>query len=50
MVDRFKWMFLRVLRALCDLQKVPLAVVVLKAGQANVGQQWVNVQNGESRS
>jgi hypothetical protein len=43
MVDRFNRIFLRTLRALRDLRKVPLAVVVQNAGQVNVGQQQVNV-------
>jgi hypothetical protein len=43
MVDRFNRMFLRTLRAFCNLRKVPLAVVVQNAGQVNVGQQQVNV-------
>jgi hypothetical protein len=47
MVDRFHRMFLRTLRALCNLRKVPLAVFVQSAGQVNVGQQ-VNVAAGES--
>jgi hypothetical protein len=43
MVDRFNKMFLRTLRALCNLRKVPLAVVVQNAGQVNVGGQQINV-------
>jgi hypothetical protein len=48
MADRFNRMFLRTLRGLRDLRKVPLAVVVQNAGQVNVGQQQVNV--GAERS
>jgi hypothetical protein len=48
MVDRFNRIFLRTLRALCNLRKVPLAVVVQNAGQVNVGGQQVNVAAGES--
>src|SRR5262249_21302094 len=43
MADRFHKMLVRTLRALCDLRKVPLAVVVQNAGQVNVGGQQVNV-------
>ena len=43
MVDRFNKMFLRTLRALCNLQKIPLAVIVQNAGQVNVGGQQVNM-------
>ena len=43
MVDRFNRMFLRTLRTLCNLRKVPLAVVVQNAGQVNVGGQQVNM-------
>jgi hypothetical protein len=44
MADRFQKMFLRTLRALQDLRKVPLAVLVQNVGgQVNVGQQQVNV-------
>jgi hypothetical protein len=46
MVDRYQKMFLRTLRALCNLRKVPLAVVVQNAGQVNVGEQQVNL-NGK---
>jgi hypothetical protein len=43
MADRYNRLFLRTLRALCNLRKVPLAVVVQNAGQVNVGGQQVNV-------
>jgi hypothetical protein len=43
MVDRFSRIFLRTLRALCNLRKVTPAVVVQNAGQVNVGGQQVNV-------
>jgi hypothetical protein len=43
MVDRFNGIFLRTLRALCHLRKVPPAVVVQNAGQVNVGGRQVNV-------
>jgi hypothetical protein len=39
MVDRFNKMFLRLLRGLCDLRKVPMAVVVQNVGPVNVGPQ-----------
>jgi hypothetical protein len=45
MVDRFHRMFLRTLRELCSLRKVPLAVVVQNAEQVNVGGQQVNVNS-----
>jgi hypothetical protein len=48
MADRFNGIFLRTLRALCSLRKVPLAVVVQNAGQVNVGGQQVNVAAGET--
>jgi hypothetical protein len=44
MVERFSRMFARQLRALCDLRKAPLAVVVQNVGgQVNVAQQQVNL-------
>jgi hypothetical protein len=43
MVDRFNRMFLRTLRGLCNLRKVPLAVVVQNAGQVNVGSHQINL-------
>jgi hypothetical protein len=46
-VDRFNRMFLRTLRALCNLRKVPLAVVVQNAGQVKVGGQQVNLAAGK---
>jgi hypothetical protein len=48
MADRFNGIFLRTLRALCNLRKVPSAVVVQNAGQVNVGTQQVNVAAGKS--
>jgi hypothetical protein len=45
MVDRFQKMFLRTLRALCNMRKVPLAVVVQNAGQVNIGGQQVNLSD-----
>jgi hypothetical protein len=52
MVDRFHRMFLRTLRTLCNLRKVPLAVVVQNhGGQVNVGNQQLNVAaSGVERS
>src|SRR5262245_26192163 len=49
MVDRFSRIHLRTLRALCNLRKVPLAVVVQNADQVNIGGQQVNTHNGEAR-
>jgi hypothetical protein len=46
MAARFNKMFMRTLRTLANLRKVPLAVVVQNAGQVNVGQQQVNVAAG----
>jgi hypothetical protein len=43
MVDRFNKIYVRTLRALCNLRKGSLAVVVQNAGQVNVGGQQVNV-------
>jgi hypothetical protein len=37
------------LRALCQLRKVPLAVVVQNAGQVNVGTQQVNANSPGTR-
>jgi hypothetical protein len=56
MVDRFHRMFMRTLRALHDLRKLPPAVFVQNAGQVNVGQQQVNLapqvdgRNGAAKS
>ena len=41
MIDKFQRMFLRTLRALQNMRRVP--VIVQNAGQVNVGQQQVNV-------
>jgi alpha-galactosidase/6-phospho-beta-glucosidase family protein len=43
MAERFQRMYLRSLRALCNLRKVPLSVIVQNAGQVNVGGQPVNL-------
>jgi hypothetical protein len=43
MVERFQRLFSRALRALTELRRRPLAVVVQGAGQVNIGQQQVNV-------
>ncbi len=43
MVERFHGVFLRSLRALTELRRRPLAVVVQNAGQVNVGGQQVNL-------
>jgi hypothetical protein len=43
MVDRFHRMFMRTLRALHDLRKLPPTVFVQNAGQLNVGGQQVNL-------
>jgi hypothetical protein len=51
MVERFHKMFVRTLRALHDLRKLPLAVFVQNAGQVNVGHQQVNMtQQPEGRN
>jgi hypothetical protein len=47
MADRFHRMFLRIVRMLASLRKVPLAVVVQNAGQVNVGRQQVNMAGAE---
>lgn len=47
MVDRFNRLYLRTLRALCNLRKVSPAVVVQNlGGQVNIGEQQVNVAPG----
>jgi hypothetical protein len=43
MVERFQKIFTRTLRALCDLRRRPLAVVVQGAGQVNIAEQQLNV-------
>ncbi len=43
MMDRFNRIFLRTLRALCDLRRHGGPVIVRKGGQMNVAQQQVNV-------
>jgi hypothetical protein len=43
MVDRFNRIFLRTLRALCDLRRNGPKVIVTKGGQLNVAEQQVNV-------
>jgi hypothetical protein len=50
MLERFHGIFLRTLRALCALRKVPPAVVVQNAGQVNIGGQQVNVNSTGTRS
>jgi hypothetical protein len=49
MVDRFNRIFLRTLRALRDLRRLPPAVVVANADQVNVGGQQVNMVGGRKR-
>jgi hypothetical protein len=46
MVDYFKRIFLRTLRALCDLRRNGPKVIVKKGGQLNVAEQQVNVAGG----
>jgi hypothetical protein len=46
MAERFNRIFLRTLRALCELRKRAPNVVVQNAGQVNVGAQQVNVAQG----
>jgi hypothetical protein len=43
MVDRFNRIFLRKLRALCDLRRNGPKVIVTKGGQLNVAEQQVNL-------
>jgi hypothetical protein len=43
MVDRFNRIFLRTLRALCDLRRNGPKVIVKRGGQLNVADQQVNV-------
>ncbi|QDU20655.1 hypothetical protein [Urbifossiella limnaea] len=43
MMDRFNRIFLRTLRALCDMRRHSGPVIVKKGGQMNVAQQQVNV-------
>ena len=45
MMDRFNSIFLRSLRALCDLRRYSGPVIVQNAGQLNVGGQQLNVAN-----
>jgi hypothetical protein len=45
MVDRFNRIFLRTLRALCDLRRRGGPVIVQNGGQLNVAQQQVNVNS-----
>lgn len=47
MVDKFHKMFIRTLRSLRDLRRLAPQIVVQNAGQVNVGQQQVNVQQGD---
>jgi hypothetical protein len=46
MVERFHRLFVRSLRALRELRRHPLAVVVQGAGQVNIGERQVNVAPG----
>src|SRR5262245_27468803 len=48
MVDRFNRIFVRTLRALVDLRKAPISVLVQHAEQINVAQEQVNVAAGKS--
>jgi hypothetical protein len=48
MVERFQRIFTRTLRALCDVRRRPLSVVVQGAGQVNIGAQQVNVAGKEA--
>ncbi|MBY0460605.1 MAG: hypothetical protein K2V38_25085, partial [Gemmataceae bacterium] len=43
MMDRFNRIFLRTLRALCDLRRHSTPVIVQKGGQMNVAHQQVNL-------
>jgi hypothetical protein len=43
MMDRFNKLFLRTLRALCDLRRLAKPLIVQKGGQMNVAQQQVNL-------
>ncbi|MCI0463312.1 MAG: hypothetical protein L0Z62_40715 [Gemmataceae bacterium] len=43
MVERFHRLFTRSLRALCDLRRRPLSVVVQGPGQVNIGERQVNL-------
>jgi hypothetical protein len=43
MVDRFNRIFLRTLRALCDMRRQTKPVIVRNGGQVNVAQQQVNL-------
>jgi hypothetical protein len=47
MVDRFNRIFLRTLRALCDLRRRGGPVIVQNGGQLNVAQQQVNVNTSK---
>jgi hypothetical protein len=49
MVERFHKMFVRTLRSLSNLRKVPLAVVVQNVGQVNVAGQQVNLSSAVSK-
>src|SRR5262249_31929384 len=48
MMERVQRMFLRALRALTELRRRPLAVVVQGAGQVNIAHQQVNVAGQEA--
>jgi hypothetical protein len=46
MVDRFNRIFLRTLRALCDLRRHSPQVIVQNAGQVNVADKQINLSTG----
>lgn len=47
MMERFNRMFLRTLRALCDMRRHSAPVIVKRGGQMNVAQQQVNLNSGD---
>jgi hypothetical protein len=48
MMDRYNRIFLRTLRALCDMRRHSKPVIIQNGGQMNVAQQQVNL-NTEPR-
>jgi hypothetical protein len=48
MMDRFNRIFLRTLRALCDLRRQSNPVIVQNGGQMNVAQQQINLSTATS--
>jgi hypothetical protein len=48
MMDRFNRIFLRTLRALCDMRRHSNPVIVQKGGQMNLAQQQVNLSTATS--